>query len=488
MVKLNYFDNTGGINKFSSVASLNESESKTDWFDAQNVEGHQSGGIIKMKGNTNICNTSLPANTKILGVFDYIKGNNHYPVVNTSEGNLYRLDLSTGFLTQVYSGLDQAAKCCYVNFNNGVIITNGVNVPVFYEENVGANALTGSPPVGLPIAVYKSRVFIASDSVLHYSALGNQNDWTTPNDAGYIANFYNDSSPVLALKNYGEFLAIYKNHSVYILSGSSPDEFSIAPVADKGSISTWSIGTVDDNQYFFSGESITPLQFNQLGQVRLAEDISIKIKPLFDELDTLKLNQALCIPYSKKNQIWFYFSTTLSQDLDVCYIYDYFHGSWYKRAGLPVICGAVINEVIYTGTSDGKILKEDYGDSFNGQDIEAWWLSPWFTFKNPGIPKEIISFDIWLYQDQKYPVDIVYSKNYNGQDQKFNTVEVTGNDILLWDIGSWDDDSWSSAKAVRKKVKINGKCESLQIGVRNLFANQPFSVLGFSFDFEVADL
>jgi len=67
MPKLNYFNNTGGLNNFSSMASLNESENKTDWFDAQNVEGHKSGGLIKMKGNKNILNTTLPEGTKILG-------------------------------------------------------------------------------------------------------------------------------------------------------------------------------------------------------------------------------------------------------------------------------------------------------------------------------------------------------------------------------------------------------------------------------------
>ena len=153
MVRLNYFNNTGGINKFSSVASLNESEVNTDWYDAQNVEGHKSGGIIKMKGNTNICTTALPQNTKILGIWDYTKGSIHYPVINTSEGKLYRLSLYDGSLSQIYSGLNELAKCCYANFNNGVIITNGVDTPIFFEENVGVSVLGGSPPVGRAVEI-----------------------------------------------------------------------------------------------------------------------------------------------------------------------------------------------------------------------------------------------------------------------------------------------------------------------------------------------
>lgn len=485
MTLVNYFNNTGGLNKFASVASLNESEKKTEWLDAQNVEGHKSGGIVKMKGNTNVCFSSLPAGTKILGIWDYVKGNNHYPIINTSEGNVYKLNLDTGTLELIYSGLSITHKCCYANYNNGVIITNGYNTPLFYEENAGAYVLSGNAPAGLSIEVYKARVFIASGSTLHYSALGNQNDWITENDAGYISNFHNDSSPITAIKNYGEFLAIYKAHGTYILSGSSPDDFVIKPVADKGSCGAWGIGTIDDNQFFFSGDSITPLRFNELGQIRLADDISIKIKPVFDDFDSQKYDQIVCIPYKKKNQIWFYFASKSSSDLDVCYVYDYFHRAWYLRKGIPIICGAVIDGVIYTGTSDGRILREDYSDSFDGLAIEAWWFSPWFTFGHPSLQKEFNVCNIWVYQDQKYPLEFIYSKDYNGLDQKFSAVSLSTNTDLNWDQGLWDNESWTSSRAVKKKVSIKGACESLQIGVRNLEAEQPFAVIGYSFDFEL---
>ena len=290
------------------------------------------------------------------------------------------------------------------------------------------------------------------------------------------------------MKNYGEFLAIYKSHSVYILSGSSPDNFVITPVADKGSFSIWGIGTVDNNQYFFNGQSITPLRFNELGQIRLDDDVSIKIKTDFSSLDTAKFNQSVCIPYQKKNQIWFYFSTPNNDNLDICYIYDYFHKSWYKRVQQAITCGTTINGAIYTGTDDGKILLEDYGDNFDSEEIQAWWYSPWFTFNNPGIPKEITNLDIWLYQDQKYPIEILYSKNYDGFDRKFKSINVTEYGNMLWDAGFWDTDNWSKAKIVKKKVRVSGKCESLQIGIRNLEADQPFAILGFSIDVEVADL
>lgn len=487
MPKLNYFNNTGGLNYFSSTASLNESENKTDWFDAQNIEGHKSGGLIKMKGNRNILNATLPEGTKILGIGDYIKQGSHYPVITTSEGKLYRINLETGELVQKYSGLSTTAKCNFVNFNNGIIIVNGVDLPLFYEEGYTAVPLEDNPPVGIAVEAYKARLFIAAGAGLYYCALGNPNDWTTPDDAGSIVNFHNDSSPIIALKNYGEYLAIYKKNGIFILSGSAPDDFVIKPVADKGCLSPWGIGTVNNNQYFFNGESITTLNFNSLGQITIADDVSIKIKSVFPGLNTQKFSEVICIPYQSKNQIWYYFADESGNALDICYIYDYFHKSWYKRIGLPISCGISINEKIYTGTPDGKILLEDVDDSFDGEPIEAFWFSPWFTFGNPGIQKEILSFNVWLYQSQKYPFDVIYAKDYSQINQVYNTVEVTNEDNLIWDSGLWDVNCWTDNKAKRKKIPVVGAFESLQIGFQNIEAGQHFSVLGYSFEYDLAE-
>jgi hypothetical protein len=246
------------------------------------------------------------------------------------------------------------------------------------------------------------------------------------------------------------------------------------------------VGTVNNNQYFFNGESITTLNFNSLGQITIADDVSIKIKSIFPELNTQKFNEVICIPYQSKNQIWYYFASETSESLDVCYIYDYFHKSWYKRVGLPITCGTSINEKIYTGTPDGKILLEDTEDSFNGQAIEAWWFSPWFTFGVPDAQKEILSFNVWLYQSQKYPFDVVYAMDYSQTDRVYKTVQVVSEDELVWDSGLWDIYNWSSNKAVRKKIPIIGACESLQVGFQNLEAGQYFSVLGYSFEYDVA--
>lgn len=478
----NYFNNTGGLNKSSSIASLNESEIATEWSDAQNVEGYQTGGIIKMKGNVNVCKTALAAGTKILGFYDYTVGDNSKPIVVASDGKIYSFVLQTGLLTELYSGISVDALPCFTQFNNGVIISNGIDKPLFYKEGENIAELSLNAPKGRAIEVYKSRVFIGEGSTLKYSALGNPKDWTTAEDAGYIANFYNDSSPIVALKVYGEYLAIYKKNGTYILAGNKPSEYVIQPVADKGAVSPQSAITVDNSQYFFDGRTITPLKFNEMGQVRLSDDISVKIKPLLQFLEIQKLNNSSFVNNKKKNQIWLYLSSNNTDLLDLCYVYDYYLNAWYLRKQQSVVCVGTINGEVFTGTADGKILKEDFADNFDGNPIESWWYSPWFNFGATGSLKELNSLNIWLYQQQKYPLQLLYAKDFSETSINQTMLEIFGNDCMIWDSCEWDLFSWSEEKPYKKSVKIVGKFNSLKIGVKNLEKDQPFSVVGFSFD------
>ena len=52
------------------------------------------------------------------------------------------------------------------------------------------------------------------------------------------------------------------------------------------------------------------------------------------------------------------------EELNVCWIMDrkdLGNLAWYKRRATPVTTACTFNDEIYTGTSDGRILLENYG-------------------------------------------------------------------------------------------------------------------------------
>lgn len=478
MINLNYFTNTGGVNLFASEACVSQSQKRTEWSAAKNVEIQGSGGIMRMRGCRAVLASRL--DSAVVSIANYTYANQSYPIAVTASGRVLRFNTEDGAVNEVYLGFETENRPCAVNYNNGVILFNGKGRPLFYEEGKPAERLT-SAPEGLACEVYKARVFTAKGSTLYYCALGNHRDWTTHQDAGFIANFHNDSSPITALKNYGEYLAVYKRSGTYILEGSGPSDFSIKPMCDRGCTGPDALGTVDNVQYFFSGDGVATLGFNDLGQISLSNTISTDIKPLFGSLNPRKLEQAVCVPYRAKHQLWFFVSRS-SEELDYCLVWDYLHGSWTLREGLPVLCAAEIEGRVYTGTSDGKILEEDSGDTLDGKPIEALWLSPWFDMGSPVSKKELLAFNVWVYQSQKGSIRMVYAKDYEDGLNSLTPVTVTTPETLVWEEGSWEALEWSRANLVKKSVCIPGTFETLRVGVNSDGSDGHFSIVGYSFE------
>lgn len=75
------------------------------------------------------------------------------------------------------------------------------------------------------------------------------------------------------MKPYKDYLAIYKKNSVYLLTGTSPDDFAIVPFANKGAYGNNSIVNVDNKQYFLSNGIYALEQVGELNQIQLGSEI-----------------------------------------------------------------------------------------------------------------------------------------------------------------------------------------------------------------------
>ena len=482
MADLILLDLNNGIRYNAPNELLGQNGKSLDWWDAQNVEYNSTMGLITMNGNEEIL--KLPA--QVMGIFDYIRGNVHYAVATCANGNLYELNISAGTYSLKYSGLATTYNHCFANFNNGVIITDGVNAPVFYDHINGASVLTGSPPIGgLAISVYKGRVFIACGAVLYWCALGNQNNWTNTNDAGYLANLNDSSSNITALYGYGNYLVIHTENSVFTLNGSGPADFTVTKVADKGSVSPYGVTTFN-NTHLFYNNGVYPLEFGLLQQIQLGNELSFKIHPEFLKLVNTRLNEIVAFQYTSKRQAWFYMPYQNTQGLTTAWIYDLVNNAWFKRVGVPVNCAAVINGVIYTGGLDGSIYQEDIGSSFNGNPINSYWYTPFINFGAPFYKK---SFDRLIVKFERSVINncnLVFRYNDNTTYQDTIAVSQIDND-LIWaesqfddNGGIWGANQWTIQIYFDYSYLFSGIFETLQIGFSTNAANQKMCIRGFT--------
>lgn len=123
-------DLTGGINNVDSKETLNASTKKTQTPDMLNVEYFKLGGIKTMEGNVLVGNKQ---DYKIVGGWEYTKGNRRYMVIGLANGDVKIYNPATEEFDLIYSFATATDRMSFCNMNNGVVVTNGVDEPIFYE-------------------------------------------------------------------------------------------------------------------------------------------------------------------------------------------------------------------------------------------------------------------------------------------------------------------------------------------------------------------
>ncbi len=491
-----YYNLSGGINQALTKTELGIDTKKIYWSDSKNVQILQNRGIVKQKGNT----LFLEIGEKITGLSELTAYDKSKLVITTVSGKIYIYDdnvLENTLLEKTLTGV----KPVFQNFLNGILIMTESD-GLFYIKNnenydiVDCNLkeLTGDTLVGGTIAVYKGRVWVAKEAALYYSALGTYNDFTTAEDAGYINEFHTDTGSITALKPYKDYLAIYKKNSVYLLTGTSPEDFAIMLFANKGAVNTNSIVNVENKQYFLSNGIYAIEQVGELNQIQLGSEISAKIKDEFSAFRNLE--DSFALHYENKSQIWYFFPYADDSYFHTIWINDYVNKAWYCRV-LPqnIVCACEFNGNIYTADSIGNIYREDFGKTFNGKSIDFMWKSPFLSITNPHHRKMIDEFYFLLDTEYDNNFDFSVYKDYDSEfSDDIERICSIHHDHLIWADENtpdtlpcfWpkDDESvpvWSVNKDSLEKAEISEANYSIQLCVTGSETQHNCAIIGLQF-------
>lgn len=123
-------DLTGGINNVDNKETINSSPKKTQTPDMVNVEYFKLGGIKTMEGNVLVGDKQ---DHKVVGGWEYTKGNRRYMVIGLSNGDVKIYNPASEEFDLIYTFSTATDRMSFCNMNNGVVVTNGVDEPVFYE-------------------------------------------------------------------------------------------------------------------------------------------------------------------------------------------------------------------------------------------------------------------------------------------------------------------------------------------------------------------
>jgi hypothetical protein len=498
---INFFDLSGGINLNSTKTDLGINKNKLYWTDSKNVEIYLNKGITKQKGNTLFL--ELPTSESITGINEMEADGKYKLVITTISGKIYIYSSENNELRLLNKTI-HGSNVKFTPFLKGILVyTESDNM--FYIKNNSDYEIVECPISGLNnetiypecVTIYKGRVWCSYKSTIFYSALGTYNDFTTEDDAGYINEFHTESSDITGMRNYKDYLAIYKKDKVYLLSGASQDNFAITLFADKGTVAQSSIINVDNRQYFLSNGIYSLEQVGDLNQLRLGNEISLSIKPEFEKFDRSRINKTTALHYQNKNQIWYFIPYQDSIYYKTIWINDYVTKTWYKRE-VPqnLTCACMYNYQILSADSSGKIYIEDYGTTFNGLSIPFMWKSPFLALTNAHHRKVIDEFYFVLDDeiDNKFKFSVY--KDYDGtcaddREEIFSRnleqfIWAPDNEDTVAPTSLWNDDNsnvpiWTINSDTIEKAEICGSCLCVQLCVEGTDFDDNCAIIGLQF-------
>lgn len=505
-----FTDLSGGHRSDLTALELGLDSKKIYWADAKNVEISATKGIARQGGNTLM--TQSPDGAAIMGLCAVESKTSSASGVlyATALGNLYYYSFSNQTNYLKHSGMTQDTPCVFIKYLNGIIVSNGADDLLFFKQGAqnevsACNAAdANSRPIrSRAIASFKGRLWVGVEDRLYFSALGTYDDWTTPQDAGYIANFHSDAALITALRPYKEYLAIYKRTQTYLLGGDSPEDFVIMPFADKGAAGQNAVANASNKQYFLSDYVFSLEQSGILAQIALSSEVSQNIKPEFADIDKSRITEAFVLPYERKNQLWFFIPHSNRSFLNYVWIWDYYNQAWFKRVVPQAVCAAaVLDDNIITATSSGEILIENLGSTFNGETIDFYWKTPFLALGNENERKTIDEFYFLLNDDNDNNFDLSVYKNYDTLDcYDAENIFTYNEQNLLWAHENEEEQGrladtkyiwggveagengqyWALPAETAVKAEISESCFSFQLCVSGENPEQNCGITGLEF-------
>lgn len=441
-----------------------------------------SGTVTTSTENNSVTGTSTEFTTE-LSVGDYIEINSvKYKVIEITSDTELRIEPTP---TEAVS-------------DSNYYLSDISELNAVYKNSDDPNI--SKPIRGLALQSYQGRIFVGgNDGILYYSEVGLIHGWDLKYGAGAIPSFYDDNSDFTAFGIWDKYLIICKRERSYILDGTDADttNWTVSPYSDFtcDSQQSWLVANNSFLVYTRTGGGIYPLLQRTIYNANYqGNDLSVKIRDSFEYVNTAKFNYIFPVYAPKKKYIMFYIPMLMGVGSNYCFIFDIQSKTWLLRVVPQDVTVAFrYNNEIYIGTSDGKVLKEFSSLTFDGQPIEWYWKSPWFSYGEGSNHLSTREFRINIAEESTNRFHI---RNRRDGKDTYNTRAVSNNlDSfigLVWDVDNeensltdttWDNDSWVTTSHIVKRFPLPKQYfQTTQIEFYGNAVDEGMSIYGFEID------
>ena len=271
-------------------------------------------------------------------------------------------------------------------------------------------------------AVFQNHMFLAGDPAedtnLYFSAPYAETDFSAANGSGVI----NVGFPVVAIKPFRDALYIFGSNNIRKLVGNNIANFVLETVTDDlGCLATDSVIEIGGDLLFLSQDGLRPVSgTDKIGDVNL-ETVSKDIQSIFtDIIFDIDLDGLNAVVIRQKTQFRYFFAGNDTQGIIGGFRQtpNGLQFEYSQMLGITATCadsGYIgQNEFVLHGASDGKVHRQEQGNSFAGNNILSIFQTPFFHMQDPEQRK--VFYTVATYLRSEGNNSIVMSAVYDYED------------------------------------------------------------------------
>jgi hypothetical protein len=369
------------------------------------------------------------------------------------------------------------------------------------------------------IATWKRRLVTTSGSTVYISDINKPESFPATNaipvpSGGEITGLAVISFTPNAAST-DEFLAVFKETEVWIITGSSFSDWELKFVDYAGCLGQALIASANGYLYFIDNRGVylwdgvgKPIYLSRPIENLWGIDGKIDRSKLYlgsgqffkrqneivwflshnevgEQRLVLKLDLRLTLPQVK--------STMGERILDGTFLLGKLNDPVYASASFVFPTSSNQEEVLVTGDDAGYCYRQFYSTTGEGSnDYDFTYETKYLDFEKPSQYKQYYSVVVWAESIGNWPLYLDYWTDFRSSDNDKNTVGVTINSnsdgtTSLWDVGQWDVAQWDNYKAKPKRLVFNLNAapynnnvgEVLKLRFRNQSSDQPITIYGF---------
>ena len=314
--------------------------------------------------------------------------------------------------------------------------------------------------------VHSNHLFLAVESSLVHSALGNPYNFEVVNGAGEIGTGGKITGLLILPGNQGTAaLEVTSRSSTWVLYGTSAQDWKFVNynvgvgALDRTLQNLFDAFSADDHGITMMKQS---LNYGNFDAARLTYNIQRFIKSL--------VGQLACSALSRSNsQYRVYYANGFG-------IYTTATPQGVVGHGVvlfpdPVICAFdgedSSGETVHLfGTTTGYVMHNDTGTSFDGREINAYLNTNINTAKSPRIRKRFRRCVLELQGEAYVEMDVGYAFEWASErilPHLFESAPMSFAALSFWDSFVWDNFFWDGRSNDVVSVELNGTGENLQL-------------------------